>query len=271
MPRSVTISSILDALASGGDINAAADDGATDGAGSGGSSGGRSSGVGGAGAGGVGNQSGSAGSGAGAGAGSTMTASTGDGAGAGANGSAHGSNGSNSSGGSSSSAGSGGDESKLPKFPDGGPLGKPTDSDMSACAKLQGVPVTKIVVLGAQNSAAVAEGSVLAFKVTGNHSRLVLDTGDDEHKSLAGICLFLAGNEAKADVHVGRKVDRVVYVGGGNHSHANFVFDGHGRLGHLAASLGGNQAELHMTGVGSRSGSGDTVSQKGHDTVFSSH
>jgi hypothetical protein len=170
----------------------------------------------------------------GSGAGSSSTGPT-----AGGSSTSDGSTGGSTSDGSTSGGSTGGD--------------MPTEGELRACAKLQGVSVDRVKVAGNQNNMSLTSSSVAAIKITGNQNSVSLMLAGAADARLAGVCIFLAGNQARIDVDVGLNLERLVYVARGNQSHGELALSGNGTIGAMAVDLSGNGASLHISGDGAAS------------------
>lgn len=183
--------------------------------------------------------------GSGAGSGSTGTAAGGSST-DGTSGSTTGSTGGGTSGSASGSTGG--------NTADGSTgIDVPTEGELRACAKLQGVAVDRVKVAGSQNNMSLTSSSVAAIKITGNQNSVSLMLAGAAEARLAGVCIFLAGNQARIDMDVGLNLERLVYVARGNQSHGELALSGNGTIGAMAVDLSGNGASLHISGDGAAS------------------
>ena len=126
-----------------------------------------------------------------------------------------------------------------------------------------------IRVVGNRTVRTITAGSVIALKVTGNQTRAVVSLGDDSERRVAGICLFVSGNQGDVELKAGLKVGRLVYIGRGNETKGQVTFFGSGQLDQLAVDLSGNRSSLALSGLGTRSG--DAVRLSGHQASYSCH
>lgn len=204
----------------------------------------------------IGGSSGSTTSDDGSGDSSSGSGDSATGSGGSSSGDAVSSEGSSSGGTTSTSDGSSGSssgdtaESGSDPVPEGGLADSLSANERNACAKLLGVKAEQIKVVGNKTSRKISANAALAVKVAGNQSHLELSIGSASSASIAGICLFVTGNQGRADVNLGTDVGRVVYVGRGNRSHGDLEVKDGATLWSLAGDLRGNQASLNVHGAG---------------------
>jgi hypothetical protein len=126
----------------------------------------------------------------------------------------------------------------------------PNPSEINACAELNGVKADSIRLVGNQTQLKISSASVIAIKLTGNQSTLSLELRGPAPTKIAGICVFLAGNESDALIVNHIQVGRLIYVGRGNQSHTEFLTIAGASLGDVVGDLSGNQAGLSISGDG---------------------
>jgi len=126
---------------------------------------------------------------------------------------------------------------------------QPSAQELAACARLQGVAVGTIMIVGNQPDVKITQNAVAAIKLAGNKPHLELSLVGPESARIGGLCLFLAGNQAEAQVTLGVEAGRIIYIGRGNLSHSDISLTR--ALDFLAVDLAGNQASLHVSGSGS--------------------
>lgn len=125
-------------------------------------------------------------------------------------------------------------------------------SELTGCAKQFGSEVKSIVVAGRKSRHLfVPDGSVLAVKVTGHSNEVVIDLNNFSGQ-LAGLCLFLAGDQPKATINLanGTTIETVYYVGRGNQSAGHFEVDASSEIETIHADLGGHLPKLELRGEG---------------------
>jgi hypothetical protein len=127
---------------------------------------------------------------------------------------------------------------------------EPTDSEINACATLNGVSAESIKLAGNQTQISVSSASVVAVKLTGNESRLSLEIKGSAKSRIGAICIFLAGNQTDALIQNHIQIGRLVYVGRGNQSHTEFLTVEGASLQDVIGDLAGNQAGLSISGEG---------------------
>jgi hypothetical protein len=123
-----------------------------------------------------------------------------------------------------------------------------TEHERGLCAKQFDVATSSIKIAGNQSSMKLSIGStgIYAFKVSGNQSRLDLNIKSSEETTLRGLCLFVAGNQARAYVNTSVSIGKLVYFGRGNQSLTEINFDQDAILEDASISLSGNQAKLYL-------------------------
>jgi hypothetical protein len=92
----------------------------------------------------------------------------------------------------------------------------------------------------------VAPGTLIAFKVTSNHTKLSihLPAGND----LPGVCFFVSGNQATVQFSTASKVDGFAYIAAGNQSNGVMEFLG-GSPVRSHIELKGHEASLDVLGL----------------------
>ncbi|WP_141736312.1 hypothetical protein [Oligoflexus tunisiensis] len=104
----------------------------------------------------------------------------------------------------------------------------------------------KVVDSMALSSLSVAPGTVIAFKVTSNHSSLTvhLPAGND----LPGVCFFVSGNQATVRFSTASTVEGLAYIAAGNQSSGAIEFLG-GSPARSHIELKGHEASLDVLGL----------------------
>jgi hypothetical protein len=122
------------------------------------------------------------------------------------------------------------------------------DDEVAACLKLESADHESLRVIGSKNSELVKSTDVTAVKLTGNHASLEVNfEGSEERDTIAGLCIFAAGNQAKVDVNLtGMKLGRLVYVGRGNQPSVTVHIDKSSELAKVYADLRGNNSTLSV-------------------------
>ncbi len=137
--------------------------------------------------------------------------------------------------------------------PSEAPSVTPSDDEIAACAQEHGVAKDRIMIVGDRNSMSLTTDKVVAIKLAGNQAHLDLHLAakaGSETRRLAGLCLFLTGNQASATIQSDLDIGTLHYKGRGNRSRAVVFFAAGTALSKLDGDLGGNQAELVLDGPG---------------------
>jgi hypothetical protein len=124
-----------------------------------------------------------------------------------------------------------------------------TNDEVSLCAEILGVDFNQIHYTGGSTSVNVEADKPLAVKVSGDQAKIHLDIGDQSTVSLKGLCLFATGNQSVIDVSVRGGVERIAYIGRGNHSLGEVTVAESGSVGAFRADLRGNAPNLRVHGV----------------------
>lgn len=127
----------------------------------------------------------------------------------------------------------------------------PSSGEMKACARIAGVAESRLKVAGSQKDVTVSATDILVAKITGNQNRLALNFRGEAGMRLAGICVFLAGNQAEVEIKSNLIIGRILYTARGNQSTGLIVAEEAGNVEEMIVDLGGNGASLNVAGVAS--------------------
>lgn len=166
-----------------------------------------------------------------------------------------------SSGQTSSSDGSGASDGGDMVSPD---FVRPSLAEQKACARLAGVDEKRLVIAGSKQEVHLSSTNVVVAKIVGNQNRLIMNLQGDGEASLAGICLFLAGNQASVEVHTTMPVSRMLYTARGNQSNGILEASGGGDIRDMVVDMNGNGGIVSVTGVTSC----PQPRLKGKDAIF---
>lgn len=125
------------------------------------------------------------------------------------------------------------------------------DADIEGCSRLLGVGAYKIMVAGNQNQVTLAPDTVIALKVAGNKNAVVLTIDGPEGTEIAGLCIFMRGNQSDVflDLSVGMGI--LYYSGRANLTTGTVQVGSSGTIKNIVTDLSGNQAKLAIQGPGS--------------------
>jgi len=124
----------------------------------------------------------------------------------------------------------------------------PSQAELKACAKLNGVSVDRVKVTGNKSSASLTSNTVVAIKLSGNQTYLDLNLAG--RGSIAGMCIFVTGNQAIASVNTAVRLGNLIYIGRGNRSSGDIEVKASGEVSNIVADLRGNRASLSIHGEG---------------------
>ncbi len=159
--------------------------------------------------------------------------------------------------------------SPSPTLPPESPL-PAHDPDLADCARRHGVGRDRIMVVSSTTAMQITgDDRVVAIKLVGNQSRLDLVIAAQNPRAggrLAGLCIFLAGNQSRIEVDARIDIGMLYYKGRGNLSAGLFRVAAGATLDTLDVDLAGNQASLDLLGDGDHPC--DDVRLKGHATRF---
>lgn len=140
-------------------------------------------------------------------------------------------------------------------------------ADKFTCSRQLGISMEKIIVSGNKKTVNLVAGGALLVRVAGNQARVNINAGSSE-VSIAGICLFLSGNNPKVILNVeGVVVDGVIVRERGNQPSVHIELKGDAQLGALIADLSGKGSALFVNGAGALCESMEIVSRGNHPLV----
>ncbi len=126
---------------------------------------------------------------------------------------------------------------------------RPSAVEQKACARLAGVDEKRLVVAGSKQDVLLNPTNVIVAKIVGNQNRLVLNLKGDGETSLAGICLFLAGNQASVEVQTTMPVSRLLYTARGNQSNGMITASEGGDVRDMVVDMSGHGGVATVSGV----------------------
>lgn len=139
-------------------------------------------------------------------------------------------------------------------------------AELAQCAKRLGVGKERIMVVGNRTALSLKTDQYVAIKLAGRQTSLDLVVTGALGLKVPGICVFVTGHEATANIFLGLDVGKLVYIGRGDESQCQVQVSENTVLSELSTDLAGNQAGFKIGGAGSFA-CGE-VRQKGHKPSF---
>lgn len=125
------------------------------------------------------------------------------------------------------------------------------NNELRLCANVNGTLTDRIHVVGRDNNQFISSNSVIAIKVTGTNNSIEINLLSNTSTSVAGICLFLAGNHALAQVNLGNiSLGHLLVIQRGNQSIVNAHIGEGSSVERMYADIGGNSDILNISGPG---------------------
>lgn len=138
----------------------------------------------------------------------------------------------------------------------------PRREDLEICSQLTGMPVDHIVRGGSETRLSLDRETVLALRVVDSRARVALNLSTVNKAELAGLCLFMGGNQPQLDLRIAVPLDMLVLHATGSEAQGNIALTRGTRVRDWAVRLARSDARLTLTNTSEcprSSGSGASV------------